>query len=233
MSDDLAPIPIDAWPAEFRPFEGNSTAEERAEWARLHDERRASKSAPQPDDPDNRTNGREPASVNEKVVRQATRTTPGQTPELALEEDILALFLDDFRRAGVVGEERLGQLVYLSLTSRMLAVGPAAAVRPVSVLPKGTTSTGKSHATSTTLRFFPESAYFPLGSFSRRYLFYEQENVRAPHHLRPRVGLDQGRRGDRRPAPRPALRGAHRPRHGRRRGQADGDSGSRRRARPA
>ena len=57
----------------------------------------------------------------------------------------------------------------------MLPWDPAAAVRPVSLLPKGTTSTGKSHATITALRFFPEQAYFSLGSFSRRYLFYEKE----------------------------------------------------------
>jgi hypothetical protein len=75
----------------------------------------------------------------------------------------------------VVGEERLGQLIYLALTSRMLPWDPAAAVRPVSLLPKGTTSTGKSHATDTTLRFFPEQTYFSLGSFSRRYLFYAEE----------------------------------------------------------
>ena len=48
--------------------------------------------------------------------------------------------------------------------------------RPVSVIPKGTTSTGKSHATRSTLRFFPASAYIDLGSMSRRYLFYSEES---------------------------------------------------------
>ncbi len=132
-------------------------------------------SAPLPDDPDYRTNTKKPSNDAGSDVRQATRTTPGQAPPLAIEKDILAIFLDDFRRAGVVGEERLGQLIYLALTSRMLPWDPAAAVRPVSLLPKGTTSTGKSHATGTTLRFFPEQTYFSLGSFSRRYLFYEEE----------------------------------------------------------
>jgi hypothetical protein len=173
MSDDRAPIP--RWPAGFDPFgDAPKSPQERAESAR-RDENRASCSAPPPDKPDTRTNANKRASANEKVVRQATRTTPGQTPPLAIEKDILALFLEDFRRAGVVGEERLGQLIYLALTSRMLPWDPAAAVRPVSLLPKGTTSTGKSHATGTTLRFFPEQTYFSLGSFSRRYLFYEEE----------------------------------------------------------
>jgi hypothetical protein len=176
MSDDGAPIPRDDWPADFHPFsDAPKSPQERAEWARLSDEKRASRSAPQPDKPDTRTNASKPASLSAKFVRQATRTTPGQTPDLAYEKDILALFLDDYRRAGVVGEERLGQLIYLALTSRMLPWDPAAAMRPISLLPKGTTSTGKSHATSTALRFFPERAYFNLGSFSRRYLFYEEE----------------------------------------------------------
>jgi hypothetical protein len=176
MSDD-APIPSDAWPPEFRPFESNATpAKDRAEYERLHDQKRASKSVPRPDKPDNRTNGRKASSTNEKVVRVATRTTPGQTPALAREENILDLFAADFRRAGVVGEERLAKLLYLSLTSRMLPWRPAAAVRPVSVGVKGTTSTGKSHATQTVLRFFPLSAYYNVGSFSRRYLFYTAES---------------------------------------------------------
>ena len=38
---DRAPIPREAWPADFRPFEDNSTAEERAKWARLYDAKRA------------------------------------------------------------------------------------------------------------------------------------------------------------------------------------------------
>ncbi len=48
--------------------------------------------------------------------------------------------------------------------------------RPVSVIPKGSTSTGKSHGTRTTLSFFPDSAYVDLGSMSRRYLFYTEES---------------------------------------------------------
>ena len=133
------------------------------------------KFVPPPDRPDYRTTESKPASLSGKVVRSGTRTTPGQVPALALEKNILPLFLEDFRRAGVAGEERLGQLIFLAVTSRMLPWDPAAAVRPVSLLPKGTTSTGKSHATRTTLSFFPAEAYFSLGSFSRRYLFYEEE----------------------------------------------------------
>jgi hypothetical protein len=44
------------------------------------------------------------------------------------------------------------------------------------VVTKGSTSTGKSHATRTTLGFFPTSAYIDLGSMSRKYLFYTEES---------------------------------------------------------
>jgi hypothetical protein len=128
-----------------------------------------------PDGPDNRTNEREPASLSETNVREAVRTPPGQTPPLALKPDILGRFRVDLRRAGVAGEARLASLTYLALTSRVLPWGRAAE-RPVSLIAKGTTSTGKSHTTRTVLQFFPSSAYLDLGSMSRRFLFYDEEN---------------------------------------------------------
>jgi hypothetical protein len=127
-----------------------------------------------PDEPDNRTNERRPASLSEKNVREAVRTTPGQTPALALEADILGRFRVDLRRAGVAGEERLASLTYLALTSRVLPWGRSTE-RPVSMIAKGTTSTGKSHTTQTVLRFLPSEAYIDLGSMSRRFLFYDEE----------------------------------------------------------
>jgi hypothetical protein len=128
-----------------------------------------------PDEPDNRTNERKSASLSEKNVREAIRTTPGQTPSLALEPDILGRFRVDLRRAGVAGEERLASLTYLALTSRVLPWGRSTE-RPVSMIAKGTTSTGKSHTTQTVLRFLPKEAYVDLGSMSRRFLFYNEES---------------------------------------------------------
>jgi hypothetical protein len=131
-------------------------------------------SALSPDQPDNRTKERKPAPLREKSVRKADRTIPGQMPALALEHDILGRFRADLHRAGVAGEERLAQLVYLALTSRVLPWGKSTE-RPVSLLAKGTTSTGKSHTTQTVLRFLPREAYIDLGSMSRRFLFYDEE----------------------------------------------------------
>ena len=132
------------------------------------------KSTFSPDEPDDRTNERKPAPLSEKNVQKGIRTIPGQTPALALEPDILACFSADLRRAGVAGEERLAQLEYLALTSRVLPWGRSTE-RPVSLLAKGTTSTGKSHTTQTVLRFLPTEAYIDLGSMSRRFLFYDEE----------------------------------------------------------
>ena len=129
----------------------------------------------EPDEPDTRTKLPKPSSKAEKVVQADTRRTPGQAPELALENDILRCFLADLQRAGVAGEERLGQLVYLALTSRLLPWGKVGE-RPISILAKGTSSTGKSHTTQTVLRFFPDEAFVSLGSFSKRYLFYAEED---------------------------------------------------------
>lgn len=129
-----------------------------------------------PDDTDSRTDGPAPASVSGEDVRPGESDGPGQAPRLALEKDILVKLREDLPRAGLAGEEQLAQLIYLALTSRCLPWGKPTE-RPVSAIAKGSTSTGKSHATKTTLRFFPASAYFDLGSFSRRYLFYTEEEL--------------------------------------------------------
>jgi hypothetical protein len=125
---------------------------------------------------DDRTKAEKPASLGEEGVREADRTTTGRVPALALEPDILGLFRADLRRAGVAGEETLAQLEYLALTSRILPWGRPSE-RPVSVIAKGSTSTGKSHATKTTLRFFPETAYLDFASMSKRFLFYSPKSL--------------------------------------------------------
>jgi len=175
VSDDRAPIPRDSWPEDFHPFgDTPKSPQEQAEWARLWEEKQAARSAPPPDKPDTRTNTKKPSNDAGSDVRQSTRTTPGQTPPLAIEKDILGAFLIDLRRVGVAGEERLAQLEYLALTSRVLPWGKAGE-RPISLLAKGTTSTGKSFTTSSVLRFFPAEAYVNQGSMSRRFLFYDNE----------------------------------------------------------
>jgi hypothetical protein len=135
----------------------------------------AGDASPSPDKPDNRTNVREGAWASEKAVQGVRRTRAGQPPALALEPDILGRFGQDLRRSGVAGEETLAKLTYLALTSRVLPWGKSTE-RPVSVITKGTTSTGKSHTTRRVLQFVPPTAYIDLGSMSRRFLFYDEES---------------------------------------------------------
>jgi len=137
-----------------------------------------------PERPEDRKTPAEPASLSEKVFRLDDRKAPGKVPALALESDILGRFKDDLYRAGVAGEERLACLTYLALTSRVLPWGKASA-RPISLLAKGTSSTGKSHTTQAVLRFFPPEAYINLGSISRRYLFYTEEAFKHRHLVVP------------------------------------------------
>lgn len=90
---------------------------------------------------------------------------------LAGERDILRLFREDVRRAGVVGEEKIASLLYLAVTSRRFG-------RPVSVVVKGPSSAGKSYVVEQVLLFFPESAFYSLSAMSDRALVYWEEDLR-------------------------------------------------------
>jgi hypothetical protein len=128
-----------------------------------------------PDEPDNRTSAVKRASLSQNDVRTAQVDAIRTVPALALDQDILGRFRADLHRLGVAGEEKLGTLTYLAVTSRVLPWGKPTE-RPVSQIAKGTTSTGKSHTAKSVLRFFPENAYINLGSMSRRFLFYSDES---------------------------------------------------------
>jgi hypothetical protein len=93
---------------------------------------------------------------------------PVELPDLASCPDILAAFAAVVIGRGVVGEERFAKVVYLALTSRVLA-------RPVSVAAKGPSSAGKSFVVERVVGFFPPSAYYALSSMSEHALAYSQE----------------------------------------------------------
>jgi urease gamma subunit len=71
----------------------------------------------------------------------------------------------------VAGEARLGKVVYLAITSRLLQ-------KPVSVAVKGPSSGGKSYTVEQVLRFFPDSAYYALTAMSERALAYSEEPLK-------------------------------------------------------
>jgi hypothetical protein len=149
----------------------------------LRDAEAAARDEANPDFPEgasetseDRRNGSQPPRLSQKHPPINGRRTIGEPPPLARSSDILGHFEADLRLAGLAGEERLAKLTYLALTSRVLPWDKVTN-RPVSVIAKGTTSTGKSHATQTVLKFFPSSAYLDLGSMSKRYLLYADDNL--------------------------------------------------------
>ena len=91
--------------------------------------------------------------------------------ELAHESNIIAKFADVLEASGVAGERNALQLLYLSVTSRLLE-------RPVSVAVKGPSSGGKSFTTESVLKFFPESAYYSRSAMSDRALAYGEESLK-------------------------------------------------------
>ena len=87
---------------------------------------------------------------------------------LAQEPDILARFLGDIEAAGVVGVGRIAKMLYLAVTSRVLA-------RPISMAVKGPSSGGKSYVVERVLDYFPASAFHALTAMSERALVYDDE----------------------------------------------------------
>ena len=89
---------------------------------------------------------------------------------IADELDILSLFADVLA-AMVVGEAASAKILYLALTSRLLE-------RPVSIVIKSESSSGKSFVSEQVLKFFPETAYKLLSSSSGKFLQYLDEDLR-------------------------------------------------------
>jgi hypothetical protein len=92
-----------------------------------------------------------------------------EPPELAQSVDILAAFTRDIRLRGLVGEDATAQLIYLAITSRLLA-------KPVSLVVKGHSSSGKSHTLDRVLEFIPDDAVIKFTGMSKRALVYRDDD---------------------------------------------------------
>ena len=102
-------------------------------------------------------------------LRDATQTAAaGNCGDLLDRPSILDEFTQDLREIGVVGEERGAKLLYLALVSRITA-------KPVSIVVKASSSSGKSFLANNVLRFFPPNAYYALSGMSERALAYSTE----------------------------------------------------------
>lgn len=94
--------------------------------------------------------------------------------ELARCPCILTEFVEDFRRAGVVGQDKEAQIVFLAGVSRLLS-------SPSSVALKGPSSGGKSYTLNKVLEFLPESGYYKLSALSDKALAHFDEPLSHRH----------------------------------------------------
>ena len=108
--------------------------------------------------------------IAESETQERARQVWAACEDLALAPNILKLFATDLRRCGVVGEDKVAQILFLALVSRLLE-------RIVSVALKGPSSAGKSYLVERVLSFFPESAYNALTAMSERALAYSEEPI--------------------------------------------------------
>jgi hypothetical protein len=111
------------------------------------------------------------AEIARAETEAASRRAWAACSDLALVPNLLDRFAQDFAALGVAGESRLGKVVYLAVTSRLLQ-------KPVSVAVKGPSSGGKSYTVEQVLRFFPDSAYYALTAMSERALAYSEEPLK-------------------------------------------------------
>jgi hypothetical protein len=98
----------------------------------------------------------------------ATKAAWEQCRELAAEEDILGQFAEAMKQRGATGIGRIGKILYLTVTSRLLD-------RIVSAGLKGPSSCGKSFAVESVLAFFPKDAFYELTAVSDKALAYSEE----------------------------------------------------------
>jgi hypothetical protein len=90
------------------------------------------------------------------------------TPPLAGGEDLLAEAVGTVLKLGVTGETRIVKGTFLAAVSQVLP-------EPVSMVAKGASAGGKSYATRTTLRLFPEGDFYQVTAGSQRSLIYTDE----------------------------------------------------------
>ena len=111
-----------------------------------------------------------PRLVDEMDQERAARAAAARErcANLLSSPDILAEFRADAAKL-IAGEQASVQIIYLAGITRLFN-------RPVSVLDRGPSGSGKSHATGKVLRFFPESAYHSVTSMSARAIVFSEES---------------------------------------------------------
>src|SRR4051794_21085379 len=107
-----------------------------------------------------------PATGARAAAKHAT--VQPQPPAIASDAAGLDSFAAEIERTGLVGEAVNAQIIFLALVSRRLT-------RPVSIVVKGASSSGKSEVVNRVLAFFPATAYVPLTAMSDKWLAHNKE----------------------------------------------------------
>jgi hypothetical protein len=104
-------------------------------------------------------------------VKSAQATdAKAKASSLLVSDDILSAFGQLCGALGLVGEDKNARLLYLALTSRLLA-------KPISVVVKGPSSGGKSYTVETVLKAFDHAAYLDFTSMSEHALVYDERPI--------------------------------------------------------
>lgn len=86
--------------------------------------------------------------------------------------NLLQQFWRDSRRLGLVGESRAAKLVFLALHTRH---NDGVSARPVSIVVKGSTSSGKSYVVKTTIRFLARGSIVEMSGMSPKWMVYASQ----------------------------------------------------------
>lgn len=109
-------------------------------------------------------------TTDDSTQTAPTPSSPAAPPAIASEPDILASFMEPLHACGVAERDDEAKLLYLAMTSRLLA-------RPVSVIVKGPSSSGKSFLVKNVLKHFPSEAFLIRSSFSPQALVRSSESL--------------------------------------------------------
>lgn len=108
----------------------------------------------------------ETSSLDDDAIAEAYE----KCKPLAEHKDIMGVFGRAIQKLGLVGEMDNAKIIYLAMTSRLLD-------RPVHVVVKGPTGSGKSNLARLVMKFFPPSSYLSISAMSDKALINMTENI--------------------------------------------------------
>lgn len=94
-----------------------------------------------------------------------------QAKEIIHCKDIVEKLSKEISDTGYVGDLNPIKVIFLALTSRLLD-------KPISLIIKGQSSSGKSYSVEVVLKFFPQEAYYDISSMSEKALIYSKEPIK-------------------------------------------------------